>query len=189
MFRWHRAKSLVWWCCIIQIQHGIERSSKNYWSRGVGCVRLLPDAKQREVVSRIKHRGTSNFTTSRNKPCCICFTTPHKYFNLKKSLLSIIFWRSSSIKVAEHPLSDTILISNFVLEIWIDRVWSKQTYIMHDLELRRVGSISHAIVRGAIVPCYFPCSHFHEVGQITVMRVSLIWPIIFLGYLINIYEV
>ena len=27
----------------------------------VGCVRLLPDAKRREVVSHIQHLGTSNF--------------------------------------------------------------------------------------------------------------------------------
>ena len=46
---------------IIQIQHGIKGSSKNYWSRGIGCVRLLPDAKRREVASHIPHRGTSNF--------------------------------------------------------------------------------------------------------------------------------
>ena len=45
----------------IQIQHGIEGSSKNDWSWGVGCVRLLPDAKWREVTSRIQHRGTRNF--------------------------------------------------------------------------------------------------------------------------------
>ena len=62
-------------------------------------------------------------------------------------------------------------------------------YITHGLELRRVGSISYAIVKGAIVPFFFPCSRFREVGQISVMRVSLNWPIIFLGYLINIYEV
>ena len=68
----------------IQRQLGIEGSSKNYWSRGVGCVRLLPDSKWREVVSRIQHQGTSYITTSRNKPCCICFTIPHKYFTDKQ---------------------------------------------------------------------------------------------------------
>ena len=66
-------------CCIIQKQHDIEASSKNYWSRGIGCVRLLPDAKRREVASRINTEGPVIFTTFRNKPCCIC-TIPHKYF-------------------------------------------------------------------------------------------------------------
>ena len=51
------------WLQSIQMQHGIEGSSKNYWSRGVECIRLrvLPDVKQREVVSHIQHRGTRNF--------------------------------------------------------------------------------------------------------------------------------
>ena len=35
------------------------------------------------------------------------------------------------------------------------------------------GSISYALVRGVIVPFFFPCSRFREVGQIIVMRVSL----------------
>ena len=39
----------------------ISRSSKNSWSLGVGCMRLLPSASRREVVSRIQHLGTSNF--------------------------------------------------------------------------------------------------------------------------------
>ena len=86
---------------IIQIQHGIEGSSKNDWSRGVGCVRLLPDAKEREVVSRIQHRGTSNFTTSRNTPCCICFTIYLINILPHKSLLSIVSWRSSPVKFAK----------------------------------------------------------------------------------------
>ena len=29
--------------------------------------------------------GIGIFTTSRNKPCCICFTLPHKYFTDKPS--------------------------------------------------------------------------------------------------------
>ena len=44
---------------------------------------------------------------------------------------------------------------------------------MYNLELRHVGSISYAIVRSAVVPFFFPCSRFREVGQITVMHVSL----------------
>ena len=39
----------------------ISRSSKTYWSLGVGCVRLLPSASRQEVVSCIQHLGTSNF--------------------------------------------------------------------------------------------------------------------------------
>ena len=39
----------------------ISRSSKNSWSLGVGCMRLLPSASSQEVVSRIRHLGTSNF--------------------------------------------------------------------------------------------------------------------------------
>ena len=89
------------------IQHGIEGSSKNYWSRGVGCVRLLPDASNTE--------GPEILTTSRNKPCCIYFTIPHKYFT------SLIFTVDNFLKfpsnMQERPLSDAILTSNFVLEI------------------------------------------------------------------------
>ena len=39
----------------------ISKSSENSRSLGVWCVRLLPTAKQQEVVSRIQHLGTSNF--------------------------------------------------------------------------------------------------------------------------------
>ena len=39
----------------------ISRSSKNSWSLGVGCVRQLPSASRREVVSCIQHLGISNF--------------------------------------------------------------------------------------------------------------------------------
>ena len=39
----------------------ISRNSKNSWSLGVGCVRLLSSASRRELVSRIQHLGTSNF--------------------------------------------------------------------------------------------------------------------------------
>ena len=39
----------------------ILRSSENSCSLGVGCVKLLPSALHREVVSRIQHLGTSNF--------------------------------------------------------------------------------------------------------------------------------
>ena len=48
----------------------ISTSSKNYWSRGVGCVRLLPDAKRREVAWRIQHRLLPSI------PCCICILFP-----------------------------------------------------------------------------------------------------------------
>ena len=34
---------------VLYKQHGIEGSSKNYWSRGVGCVRLLPVATLLEI--------------------------------------------------------------------------------------------------------------------------------------------
>ncbi len=54
----------------IQIQHGLRGSSENYCSRGVGCLGLPPDAKRRGVVPVSQHR---------NKPCCICFITPHTY--------------------------------------------------------------------------------------------------------------
>ena len=36
-----------------------------------------------------------------------------------------------------------------------------------------MGLISYAKVRGVIVPFFFPCLHFREVDQITVMHVSL----------------
>ena len=39
----------------------IARSSKNSWSLGVGCVRLLPSASRQEVASLIQNLGTSNF--------------------------------------------------------------------------------------------------------------------------------
>ena len=39
----------------------ISRSSKNSWSLGVGCLRLVPSASRQEAVSRIHHLGTSNF--------------------------------------------------------------------------------------------------------------------------------
>ena len=38
-----------------------SRSSENSRSLSVGCVRLLPSASRREVVSSIQHLGTSNF--------------------------------------------------------------------------------------------------------------------------------
>ena len=90
----------LWWSHIIQIQHGIEGSSKNYWSRGVGCARLLPeDAKHRKVVS--------HFNIVRNQEFSLLLDINHVVFVLlypitilpNKSLLSIISWRSSSIKL------------------------------------------------------------------------------------------
>ena len=39
----------------------ISTSSKNSWSLGVGCVRLLHSALRREVVPLIQHLGTSHF--------------------------------------------------------------------------------------------------------------------------------
>ena len=49
-------------------------------------VRLLPDAKRREVVSNhtSNTEGPGIFTTSGNKPCCICLTIPPKYFTDKQ---------------------------------------------------------------------------------------------------------
>ena len=44
----------------------ISKSSENSWSRGVGCVRLLPSASRQEVVSRNQHLRTVIFTTSLN---------------------------------------------------------------------------------------------------------------------------
>ena len=41
----------------------------------------------RETASRHEAEGSSLiFTASRNKPCCICFTIPHKYFCLETDL-------------------------------------------------------------------------------------------------------
>ena len=58
----------------------ISRSSKNSWSLGVGCMRLLPSASRQEVVSRIQHLETSNFPTSLNIMLYL-YTTTHMWIS------------------------------------------------------------------------------------------------------------
>ena len=81
----------------IQIQHGIEGSSKNYWSRGVGCVRPIA------LGSSLTH------PTPRNQEFLLLLEINHVVFVLlyrinilpHKSLWSIISWRSSPVKLAK----------------------------------------------------------------------------------------
>ena len=62
----------------------ISRSGKNYWSRGVGCVRLLPDAKLSEVALRIQHLLLPQGATPLNNlPIEI---------HANSSMFALIFW-------------------------------------------------------------------------------------------------
>ena len=85
---------------IIQIQHCIEGSSKkNYRAPGVGCVRLglsFPTRSgiKEEVKSHASNTEGPGIFTSRNKPCCICFTIPHTKYLTDNTLRTTLPWTS-----------------------------------------------------------------------------------------------
>ena len=125
---------------------------------------LTHPIQRREVVLRIQHEGPVIFTTSRNKPCLLVslyLMNILRHKSLLAIILAIISWRFSPVKFVQnvHLLTP-----------------SDQHFRLGDLNRLSTKYIDVHYVR------------FRTIGQITVMGVSLNWPIIFLGYLINIYE-
>ena len=72
----------------------ISKSSENSWSLGVGCVRLLPSALRREIVSCTQHIRTSNFHYFPQYHVWICLP-PNTHLNL----IPLWEWTCMSLRI------------------------------------------------------------------------------------------